>query len=313
LRSQGRSAFLALALMTTLSLSSTRAHADASPEAVAKADQLKDQGNQAMDQLRYQQALALYAEAYGLTQDPALLFNKGRALEALGEFPAALDAQEEFASKASPQLLAKVPGHEKLVADLRARVATLDLKVGVDKAEVRIGDRIVGVTGGGVPFKVNAGKVKIHIAKEGYFPYERELTLPGGQITVLDVALESKSTRGVLVVRSPITGAFVVQDGVALGVVPTESVVTPGTHKLHLTHEGFNPADTTAVVIAGERREVDVSLEAREPLYKKWWFWTGIGVVVAGGVVLTYALLTERSPDRGTINPGQVPTSLIRF
>ena len=31
------------------------------------------------------------------------------------------------------------------------------------------------------------------------------------------------------------------------------------------------------------------------PLYKKWWFWTGIGAVVAAGVVTTVLLLTRSS------------------
>jgi hypothetical protein len=36
-------------------------------------------------------------------------------------------------------------------------------------------------------------------------------------------------------------------------------------------------------------------------------------VVVVGGVVLTYALLTERSADSGTIKPGQGAAPLLRF
>jgi hypothetical protein len=38
-----------------------------------------------------------------------------------------------------------------------------------------------------------------------------------------------------------------------------------------------------------------------QPIYKKWWFWTGVGVVVAGGIV-TAILLTRpsNSPCSGT-------------
>jgi hypothetical protein len=46
------------------------------------------------------------------------------------------------------------------------------------------------------------------------------------------------------------------------------------------------------------------------PLTARWWFWGGIGAVVAGGVVLSVALLTERSADKGTIAPQQLSAPL---
>jgi tetratricopeptide (TPR) repeat protein len=38
------------------------------------------------------------------------------------------------------------------------------------------------------------------------------------------------------------------------------------------------------------------------PVYKRWWFWTGIAAVVAGGVVAT-VLLTRSDPAHGTLTP----------
>ncbi len=288
------------------------AYAEPTPEAAAKAAQLKEQGNKAMDGLRYQQALALYAEAYGLTQDPALLYNKGRALEALGDFPEALAAQEEFDAKASPELKLKVVGLPKLLADLRSRVSVLELHVRPEDAEVRSGDHVLG-TASQKRFLLNAGKTTIKIQREGYFPIERELALGGGQTTVLDFTLLSKAERAVLVVRSPVSGSLVTVDGIAFGMVPTETPVMPGTHRVHLSHEGYKATDSTAVVAAGDTKQLDLSMEAETPIYKKWWFWTGIGLVVAGGVATGIALTTERSPGKGSIEPGQVSTTGFRF
>jgi hypothetical protein len=310
-----RARSFACALLMSLALclfAPHAAHADPTPEAAAKAAQLKEQGNKAMDGLRYQQALALYAEAYGLTQDPALLYNKGRALEALGDFPEALAAQEEFDAKASPELKQKVAGLQKLLADLRSRVSVLELRVNVEDAEVRAGDRVLGPASQ-KRFVLNAGKLTVKVQREGYFPIERDLALAGGQTTVLDLTLLSKAERGVLVVRSPVSGAMVTVDGVAFGMVPTDTPVMPGTHRVHLSHEGYKPADSTAVVAAGETRQLDLSLEAETPVYKKWWFWTGIGLVVAGGVTAAVAYTTEKSPTKGTIDPGQVSTAVFRF
>jgi hypothetical protein len=41
---------------------------------------------------------------------------------------------------------------------------------------------------------------------------------------------------------------------------------------------------------------------ARRPIYKRWWFWTGIGAVVAGGVVAA-VMLTRSSDPQGTLPP----------
>jgi hypothetical protein len=310
-RRAARTLLFAASITLPCSLASRDALAEPTPEAVAKAAQLKELGNQAMDRLNHQQALAYYAEAYGLTQDPALLFNKGRALEGLGDIPGALAAQEEFAAKASPELKAKVPMLDKLIEDLRARVAVVELHVTPPDAEVRANDRVLG-SATAKTFQLNAGNVKLHIVKEGFFPADRDITLQGGRTTVLDITLLSKADRGVLAVRSPVSGALVTVDGTPFGSVPTETPVGPGAHRIQVTHDGFHPADSSAVVAAGERKEVNVPLEAIDPIYKKWWFWTGVGVVVAGGVAITVAALSERSPDKGSIDPGTVSTGFIR-
>jgi hypothetical protein len=40
---------------------------------------------------------------------------------------------------------------------------------------------------------------------------------------------------------------------------------------------------------------------AGEPIYKKWWFWTGVGVVVAGTVLAIWAAYPSSSnPCSGT-------------
>jgi tetratricopeptide (TPR) repeat protein len=63
---------------------------ESAPASPASAD-IKKRGDDAMDSGRPADALAAYVEAYGLTKDPALLYNKGRALQALGEVPQALE------------------------------------------------------------------------------------------------------------------------------------------------------------------------------------------------------------------------------
>ena len=45
-----------------------------------------------------------------------------------------------------------------------------------------------------------------------------------------------------------------------------------------------------------------------KPITARWWFWTGIGVIVVGAAtaVTVYALTTERSAPTGNFSPGQL-------
>jgi Tetratricopeptide repeat len=42
---------------------------------------------------------------------------------------------------------------------------------------------------------------------------------------------------------------------------------------------------------------------ARQPVTKRWWFWTGVGVVVAGGVVAAFVLSRPATRTPGTLDP----------
>jgi hypothetical protein len=142
-------------------------------------------------------------------------------------------------------------------------------------------------------------------------PVHQVLDLPpGGELTV-PLELAPLSDRALLVVSSPVKGARVAVDGVAAGTAPTESVIHAGRHVIRVDRDGYEPATSIAVLVAGERKELRVPLAETPPVTARWWFWTGIGAAVAGGVVLGVALLTERSPDQGNIPPGKLATPLV--
>jgi hypothetical protein len=92
--------------------------------------------------------------------------------------------------------------------------------------------------------------------------------------------------------------------------VPVESSVSAGSHKVGLQRDGYVDAETNVVVGAGETKTVDVPLAQRASILTKWWFWTAVGLVAAGGVTTIIALTTEKDADTGTIAPGQVKAEL---
>ncbi len=286
--------------------------AAASPEASARAAEIKKRGDDAMDAGRPADALAAYVEAYGLSKDPALLYNKGRALQALGEVAQALEELEAFEKAAPPELRARVPGLPKQLADLRARITTVSIACDTMQARVRFRDRNLGTCPLPERLRLASGRGTLEVLGDGYFPYVREVDLPPGGTASLDVQLASMATTGILVVNSPVPNTAVSIDGVAFGMVPVEASLAAGSHALGLHHDGYHDVSTSAVLAAGERRNVDIPLEAEGGVLGKWWFWTAVGVVVAGGVVTVIALTTEKSADPGTVPPGVVSGGLTR-
>ena len=277
------------------------------------ARELKASGDEAMASLRYEEALQAYERATEVEAHPVLLFNRARALQALQRYPEALDHFEAFRRDASPELLARAGKLDELVARLRAQISTLEVICNVADATVLVRGKKVGVTPLKEPLRLNAGPATISVMADGHHPYRQELELPGAGQQRIQVKLVPMKTAGRLTITSPVAGAMVSIDGKRLGVVPAETTLSDGRHRVRVAHPDFRPAETAVEVVKGESKTVDVKLERKPGLLSKWWFWTGAGVVVAGGVGLTVALTTERKASRGDIPPGTVSAPLVRF
>ncbi len=280
----------------------------AHPSAAEQAGKLRDQGNAAMIARRYADALDLYRNALALTPDDASLFyNMARARQFTGDWPGALDALETFDKRATPALKAEVGKLDDLYADLRPRVSELVLSCSEVGARVLVRDRIVGVTPL-PPTRLPAGASTVQIELDGFFAETRTVVLPGAGVLKMDVPLHRKAVSSLLSIRSEPLGSTVRVDGKEVGTTSPrlELAVLAGAHEVLVRHEGYEDARVSLVLAAGTTRDVEVPLEKDVPLTSRWYFWTGVGVVVAGGVALTYALLAEKSAGHGTLGSGQV-------
>lgn len=182
-------------LLVALMLTAASA-AWAAPKDDPRVTALKAQADAAMDAHHYDDAIAAYTQAYEIAADPALLYNRGRAHEARGEYPQALDDVEKFAEQAPPALRARVPALGELLAELRGRVATLELRCNVSGARVLVGGKEVGTT----PLasvRLAAGKTVLEIVAPDQLPYKRDVELKGGATLAVDAVLSARP-RGVV-------------------------------------------------------------------------------------------------------------------
>jgi hypothetical protein len=285
----------------------------ATAETKKTAAQLKADGDKAFDTFSYEEAIKAYDAAYELSHDPALHFNRGRALQALGRYPEALTMFERFEAEAPDKVKAKVPGLPKLIAETKAKVATLHVTCNVANAEVVVGDRVLGEAGTLGDVRMNAGTVTLKVQREGYVPVRREVTLIGGSTTNVEIRLESKATSGTLAVVVDPPAAKVSVDGKPQGSAPIEISLPEGPHTISLEREGYEPLQSKTVVKADGRVDVKLTMQPVPGITSKWWFWAGAGAIVVGGVVLTIALTTDRSAPSGNFSPPRVSAPLLRF
>ncbi len=279
------------------------------------ASDLKKSGNDKMDALDFVGALDDYKAALKQTpDDAALYFNIGRAHGLLGHNVEALDALDEFGKRATPEVRARGQ-FDQLQAQARAKVAYLAVTCDVPGARVFVGQKLIGDAPlARTAVDASPEPVRIRIEAEGYREDVRTMPLPGTQDRSLACRLLTKATSGTVVVTTTPPGATLFVDGTRAGNPPLEVPLNAGPHTVLAQRDGYDDAQVAVFVTVGDaRRTVDIKLTKSAPLTSKWWFWTTIGVVVVGGVVVTAALLTERSADKGTIAPGQLPAPLVRF
>jgi hypothetical protein len=215
--------FLALVLVLALALVlGPREAAAQSATERAHAAQLKKQGDELVHTLHYREALVAYDGAYAFSHDPAILYNRGRALDALGETPQALDAFEEFLRLAPASLKGKVPKLDELVASVRARVATLVIHCPVEGANVFVRRRLEGTTPLPAALRVPTGTALVEVQAAGYQPYHAEMELGGGAPTTVEVALVKVQP------VEPAPTATTVPPAIRATTVPTAPVVKDG-------------------------------------------------------------------------------------
>lgn len=294
-------ASFAVALLGSVRPSSVRA------EVSTEADGLKLQGDAAMDSLRFEDALAAYASAYERSHDPALLYNQGRAYEALGRHPEALRQLEAFAQVAPPNLKSRVPRLQELIESLRGKVGKLLVTCDVAGARVLVRGTQAGQTPLAEPLELTAGpSVAVEVVANGYLPFRREVEVPPRGLAKLDVALVPAHGGGLLRIETTPPGADLLVGGKPAGIAPALLPLPPGTHAVRASRPGYRDAETSAYLAAGEERTLRIALTARQPLTRTWWFWTAVGTVVAASIVTAVALSTERSPSSGSIKPGLI-------
>ncbi len=182
-------------ILVSLSFTTDRAHAQEAAD-VARAKQLQVEGLKLLDKSDPGGALEKFDAAYALVPSPKVIFNKGRAHEALGNDLEALSAFETFlAAPNMPQPARQDAQHR--VEKLRGRVSFLAVS-GPSGAEVFLDDQAKGQLPIEAAFAMAPGQHEVRLQRNGQELHRQTVQARPGATINVNVVVESQT-----IIREP--------------------------------------------------------------------------------------------------------------
>jgi len=270
------------------------------------ADDEKSRGDEAMDAGRAAEALEAYERAAQLRWTPALDYNRGRAMLAMGDFAGALTAFESFSQKATPDLLERTSRLPEIMAELRAKVSELTVTSSAPGATLTLRGKLEPL---GAKLRQNPGSAELVVTSPGYEPKTLVVHLAPGATREELVVLKPIATTGTLRLSGAPAGTHVAVDGGRSSPLRGPLELRPGAHELELTAEGFEKRHVSVVVDRGKERDVPATLTKKAPpLTSRPWFWVVVGAIVASGATAAVIAGTQERPlDQGSLGTFRVP------
>jgi hypothetical protein len=169
------------------------AFADDKAEKEARA--LFKEGNKALDEGNYVDALDMFKGAYARWPNPKILLNMGTALRALGRYAEAADTYERYLadSSADPK---KRPEVQKLLDEMSEKVGKIHVEVNEPGARVLVDGKAVGSSPQTITMRVDAGTHAVVAEKEGFALAAATISVAAGEERVVQLRLLPPSGKG---------------------------------------------------------------------------------------------------------------------
>jgi len=260
-----RASVLAAALALTPSLAFAQ---PAAPDAQARA--AFDRGIADVDAGRFANAVAAFEESYRLRPAAVVLYNLASAYTRMGRHQQAIATYERYLSEGGSRLPPdRVQSVRERITVLRREMPVVVLRIRPAPFTLTVDGRPQDVTGD--ELALDPGSHLLVATAPSHAPQQREVQLaPGGRVT-WDTELTAE---GAPTAPTPTVTPTVVR-------TPARVAVTPHPSQPDRPAPSAEPAITS-----------------------RWWFWTGLGVVVAGGTLAALgasgAFDTTQPPVGGT-------------
>ncbi len=290
-------------------------------------------GAELAKQAQWGEALSAFERSDKLRSHSITTFNIGACQRAMGSYTLAretlaraLSENEQAHGAELPEMLVKDAGGyieeiDRLLAVVTVTLSPADGRVAVDgrplfaraEAPGALPMLVAGVRDPGtgevplpsaatqpeVParFRVvlNPGTRVFTLSRRGFADAVVSKSFAPGSSTELQLFLDRLP--GTVHLASEPVGAAVMLDGVDVGATPLDVTRPSGSYHVVVRKPGFVTYDTRFLLRPGEEVNLSPALPKETiALTQRWWFWTGVGVIVAGAAAGTALYVHSQEP-----------------
>lgn len=298
------------------------------PVREARADQAADdarvafrEGAALIEQAEWATALGAFERSLALRPHALTLYNIGVCQRFLGRATLAQQTLRKALTRAESsgempalfldQTRAYIAEVEAKLAHLTIRVTPRTTRVAVDGRALVPADQpgvfVAGVAEPGeakpagaevLDVIVDPRAIVLTFSLDGHDTIEIRKDVKPGSREEVPVSMTEQPAQ--IRIASSVVGSIVRVDGVDVGIAPVVVSRPPGERLVSISSAGFVPYESKLTLRAGQLVPLDAQLlPEKTPITKKWWFWTGSAVLLAGVGVATYFLVrpTPQRPD----------------
>ncbi len=238
------------------------------------------EGVKAYDAKDYEHALDDFRAAYAAKPSPIIKQNIALCLRALGRDVEAVDTLQSMLVEGGDALKPKSRDlAAKAIAEMLAVIATAKIVVseppitGAPKvtADVYVDDALLPADKQSEPLRLDPGPHRFRARATGYVDAEKDVELSPGQrdiVVTLDLvvmSVGSAASHGGLRVKVATPDATIAVDAGAPQKVGDPLELSPGTHRISVTADGYVPYVADVTVVANQTTDVDVTLDRLAP------------------------------------------------
>lgn len=240
-----------------------QAEADKLAADKAKADELRREAFRLYSSGLYEQSIAKFKEAYGLSKDPDLLYSMAVSHQQLRDWESCVAVMEDFIAKTPPGPDPTLDRARNIRDLCEARIETdqtLSIVTVPAGANVYVDNKNTGVKGQTpVTMTLRPGKHRIWIELDGYESVMQDIEVQKREPFNLSVTLKEERDLGWLHVDATVKGATVFVDGQTLGKTPfgPPRQFPAGPHQIIVEREGYTRFTGTPIVERGQLARVD--------------------------------------------------------
>jgi hypothetical protein len=297
-----------LALLLCGMAATARADGNAQPsDPTTEARLLYQRATELVNRAQWYEALSLFERSMTLRPHAVTAFNIAACERAVGRYTRALVQYRKLAAASGadappPALAAEIATRssevEAILVHATVRIDPAEAALGVDGRPLErveggalwAGIREPGAgqpTGGAFELIADPGAHLLTLTRPGYQPQVLRAQWSPGERPTLRLELTRLPAR--LHIASDRERAVVSLDGVDVGLAPLDLERPPGSYSVLVQKHGYHSYRTSVTLTAGQEASLRASLEFTRPqVWKKWWFWTSAGVVVAGVALGAY-------------------------